>query len=105
MIKIYTFRKPKRRDCGYQPRYFNKEEEERKSRLKRRGDRNNDGEITKLRIRDQFREYRDHRRTPRGLWNGSTLRLALIFAILIVIASFALREGLPALMKYIFPNS
>jgi len=104
MIKFFKFSKPKKREFGYQPRYYNQEEEQRRSRLKRRGEHDNDGEITKLRIRDQFKDYREQRRTPRGLWNGSTIRLAAIFALLILVASYGLKEWLPALMNYIFPN-
>lgn len=108
MLGFFKMKKHESRGFKYQPRFYNKDKEEIKSRIKAaeaRKANSQDGEAAKLRIREELRRARSlSRREHRGLWNGSTFRMLIILIVLMIVAYVALNQWLPGLLDFWFPN-
>lgn len=100
------------REFTYKPRFYNPEKEALRERVERRerireSSQQPDAEQfdgNKNRIANHFEEYRRTRRSSKSILGNSTLRLVVIFVILLYFAYTVLDRWLPALMQYWFPE-
>lgn len=97
--------KHKERGFGYKPRYYDPDKEALDLRLKRRRISNNDkGEISKARIRQEFRHIKRNPIGSKSFVKSSSFRLIGIIVILLVFSLVVLDQLLPAFMTYLFPE-
>jgi|VirMetMinimDraft_7_1064189.scaffolds.fasta_scaffold307170_1 hypothetical protein len=106
MLKLFnSTTKFKSREFGYKPRFYDADKEALERRKKGRKNQNASGELTKLRIRQEFGNYKyaDSKTKSKGLTSSSSFRLLLIIIFLSVGSYFVLDNLLPKLMKSWFP--
>ena len=90
MLKMFGGPKTKKREFGYQPRYYNAEKEERERRIKRAELKKEiDGELTKSRLSSEFRAMREQGNSQKhkNIMRSSTFRLLIIFIALFKVES------------------
>lgn len=108
MLNIFK-NKHQNREFTYKPRFYDPDKEALRERIalrERVTKAQENAELSKIRISQQFEEYRRTRKKSMGLWkNSSTLRIFLILGILLSLAYLALDRWMPALMHFWFPNN
>lgn len=85
------------REFNYKPRFYDPDREALQARIEQR-------EGGGYQVARHFDDYRRRRRQPKSLVGGSTLRIVLIFAALILLAYATLEFWLPRLMNFWFPG-
>lgn len=106
MIKLFnSTTKFKSREFGYKPRYYDADKEALERRVKNREASNNTGDLTKMRLRAEFGNYKsaDAKHQRGGFVSSSSFRLLLIVILLSIASYFVLDNLLPQLMEYWFP--
>lgn len=106
MLKLFnSTTKFKPREFGYKPRFYDADKEALERRIKNRKDQNAKGDLTKMRIRQEFGNYKytDSKHKRKSLTSSSSFRLLLIIVVLSVASYFVLDSLLPKLMKQWFP--
>jgi hypothetical protein len=106
MLKLFnSTTKFKSREFGYKPRFYDADKEALERRKNGRKNQNSTGELTKLRIRQEFGNYKyaDSKTKSKGLTSSSSFRLLLIIIFLSIGSYFVLDNLLPKLMKNWFP--
>ena len=111
MLRLFkTFQQPGR-EFGYKPRFYDAEREALENRIKARENRGlNQGESTRLRLRQEFGKYKRGSGDQGGyggvsarLQTGSTLRLLVIIVLLSWASYVVLETWLPDLLRLWFP--
>lgn len=105
MIKLFnSTTKFKAREFGYKPRFYDVDKEALERRIKARSNANS-GELTKMRIRQEFGNYKysDVKSKRGGIIGSSSFRLLLIIVLLSIVSYFVLENVLPQLLEYWFP--
>ena len=108
MLKFFSTKRYKNRTFNYIPRYYDPEREALLNKLKARGNDNVDGEMTKLRLRQEFATYKSNSEDSvrkKGLLSSSSLRLLVIIIILSAASYIILDNLLPKMMKSWFPEA
>ena len=106
MLKLFnSTTKFKSREFGYKPRFYDADKEALERRIKGRANQNATGDLTKMRIRQEFGNYKyeDNKHKSKGLTSSSSFRLLLIIVFLSIGSYFVLDNLLPKLMKSWFP--
>lgn len=107
MLKFFSFKKPEKRNFGYQPRFYDEKKEALNHRINAAKS-DPSGVATKSRITLQFKEHRErerHGRKVKGFFKAaSSIRLLIILIVLIVVAYYALNQYLPQMLNYWFPD-
>jgi hypothetical protein len=95
----------KSREFGYKPRFYDSDKEAFERRVRGKANENATGDLTKMRIRQEFGNYKyvDSKHKSKGLTSSSSFRLLLIIVFLSVGSYFVLDNLLPKLMKNWFP--
>ena len=95
----------KNRTFSYRPRFYDADREELELRKKRKLD-NDTGELTKLRLRQEFSYYKssDGKRKSSDFSSSSSFRLIIIIAILSLGSYYILATWLPDMMEFWFPE-
>ena len=106
MFRLFNL-KVKKREFGYQPRYYDADKEALEKRIRARESNNKDGELTKARLKREFGSMRGGARTSSNgsfLQSSSFVRLIAIIAILCIISYLVLDHWLPEFMRMLFPQ-
>lgn len=107
MIKLFnSTTKFKSREFGYKPRFYDADKEALERRIKgRQNANNNKGDLTKMRLRQEFGSYKssDAKLRKGGFVSSPSFRLLLIIILLSIASYFVLDNLLPQLMEYWFP--
>jgi len=104
MLKLFnSTTKFQSREFGYKPRFYDADKEALERRMRGRTNQNTSGDLTKMRIRQEFGNYKSADSKNKGLTNSSSFRLLLIIIFLSVGSYFVLDNLLPKLMKNWFP--
>lgn len=108
MIKLFnSTTKFKSREFGYKPRFYDADKEALERRIKNRENAKNNskGDLTKMRLRQEFGNYKssDAKLRKGGFIGSSSFRLLLIIILLSIASYFVLDNLLPQLMEYWFP--
>mgnify|MGYP000037857668 CR=1 FL=1 len=106
MLKLFnSTTKFKSREFGYKPRFYDADKEALERRKKGRANQNEKGDLTKMRIRQEFGNYKyaDSKQKSKGFTSSSSFRLLLIIVFLSIGSYFVLDNLLPKLMKNWFP--
>ncbi|MCH2045983.1 MAG: hypothetical protein MK212_17845 [Saprospiraceae bacterium] len=107
MLKFFNFKKPERRNFGYQPRFYDEKKEALNHRINASKE-DPKGIGAKSRISLQFKEHRERERHGRKVKSffkaASSIRLLIILIVLTVGAYYILTMYLPQLLNYWFPE-
>ncbi len=106
MFQLFNL-KVKKREFGYQPRYYDADKEEFDRRVNARKNENKSGELSKMRIKKEFGYMRHGSNTSftgtSFLRSASFYRLIIIIVVLLLVSSFVLNTWLPKFMDMLFP--
>lgn len=105
MIGFFQNKNFKNRTFSYRPRFYDADREALELRKKRKLD-NETGDLTKLRLKQEFSYYKSYegKRRPIGFASSSTFRLLIIIAILSFGSYYILVTWLPDMMEFWFPE-
>ncbi|BDS09629.1 hypothetical protein [Aureispira anguillae] len=106
MIKLFnSTTKFQPREFGYKPRYYDADKEALERRIKGREEANAKGALTKMRLRQEFGNYKSSDGTHRkgSFVTSSSFRLLLIIILLSMASYIVLDSLLPQLLEYWFP--
>ncbi len=105
MFKILKVR-ARNTEFGYKPRFYDPDKEALQAKINSRKNKNADGEVTKLNLRQEFGSMRrqgSSRSSAGTSGRTSYFRLGLILVTLIVIAYVVINTWLPKFMEMLFP--
>lgn len=106
MLKLFnSTTKFKSREFGYKPRFYDADKEALERRINSKKNQPTTGDLTKMRIRQEFGNYKsvENKHKNKGLTSSSSFRLLLIIIFLSIGSYFVLDNLLPKLMKNWFP--
>ena len=106
MFRLFNL-KTKKREFGYHPRYYDADKEALEKRIRARENNNNDGALTKARLKREFGTMRGgtgRKIDGNFMQSSSFVRLIAIIAILCIISYLVLDYWLPEFMKMLFPQ-
>lgn len=111
MLRLFKTLQQESKEFGYKPRYYDAEREALEKRVRLRQNRGlNDAEETRLRLRQEFSNYKRGGGQAGGyggvsarLKTGSTIRLLIIIGVLCWVSYIVLEQWLPGFMRYLEP--
>lgn len=111
MLRLFKTIQQDPREFGYKPRYYDAEREALEKRILLRQNRGlNDSEETRLRLRQEFSNYKRGSGQAGGyggvsarLKTGSTIRLIIIIGLLCWLSYIVLEIWLPDFLEYLAP--
>lgn len=111
MLRLFKTLQQESKEFGYKPRYYYAEREALEKRVRLRQNRGlNDAEETRLRLRQEFSNYKRGGGQAGGyggvsarLKTGSTIRLLIIIGVLCWVSYIVLEQWLPGFMRYLEP--
>ncbi len=105
MLKIFNLGKVKKREFGYKPRFYDSDKEELQRRIKERSKGNAEGNLTKSRLRNEFKSMRNSNSgSGNYLKSASFLRLIVIIIALLVFSYIIINKWLPDFIEAVFPE-